>query len=256
MVKCSTMVNPKVLVLWSGGKDSLLTTCKLLHEGRDVILFSCNNGSLVAEEYLGHGVRRLQAIYGERVTYAGVYSIVSWVLQLGEWWTNTPLGEIAKDYPNLTWTHVRCLHCQTAMWLSALAYAKAKGVMEVAAGYKAMDEFCTGIQGYWECIRDVARAHGIGVRFPCSEITTDFERDALLCQCGLYPKVFEPKCMQGTPATHLTEEAQSDLVSYTRSHLLPIMGCGVDDMCKVFNNIKLGESTYDLPLMEGMSVSV
>lgn len=36
----------KVLVLFSGGKDSFLTACRLVEAGKHVILFSCNNGAL------------------------------------------------------------------------------------------------------------------------------------------------------------------------------------------------------------------
>ena len=38
----------------------------------------------------------------------------------------------------MTNCQIQCLHCQTAMWVCAIAYAKAKNIKNIAAGYKAI----------------------------------------------------------------------------------------------------------------------
>lgn len=51
---------PDALVLFSGGKDSFLTTLNLLHEGYRVTLLTCDNGSEMCIRNVEHSVIRLK----------------------------------------------------------------------------------------------------------------------------------------------------------------------------------------------------
>lgn len=70
------MESSKVLQLFSGGKDSFLSTCKLLEEDNTVFLATFENGCGLCCENVRHGVDRLTEKYGkERVVFLGIYNI-------------------------------------------------------------------------------------------------------------------------------------------------------------------------------------
>lgn len=242
----SILDRPKALVLYSGGKDSFLTACDMIAKfGMDVVLFSCNNGALVAESNLKHGVHRLQDNFGDdHVTFAGVYGITSIIQRLNSWWVNSPIIEIAKRYPNVTECQVRCMNCQTAMWVAAMAYAKAKDIRMIAAGYKAIDGFCTGISNYISALTALAEELKLSLMFPRWECENAFTRDTTMISYGFQPTVLEPKCMLGTPATLLNTETKRDLMLYFKDELLYIIEESIPYYTSIFQKIKLSEQAY------------
>lgn len=244
----------KALVLWSGGKDSFLAIDSLVSRGFDVIALSFNGGSLHAEKYLLHGIRRLRNKWGEHVVYAGIYPTIATQQVLGEWWTNTPIATIAEEYSYLTWTQVRCLHCQTAMWSAAIAYAIAKDIPVIACGYKNTDTFCTGVPGYKKLIVDFAFKYDKKVVFPVEDIASDFERDTEMIHCGFHPSVLEPKCMIGTPSGPMSDNLGSEIVSYTYNRLYLLMEEEVEKLSGIFTHLKLCEESFDLYDVDKLNV--
>lgn len=236
------------LVLFSGGKDSFIAACKIASAGDTAVLFSCNGGGMVAEAHLLHGVARLEKRFGsEHIRYAGIYPTSGLIQALSEYWINTSLAELAKEYPHLTNCQVRCLHCQASMWAAAIAYAVAKRIPVVAAGYRHNDVFCTGLEGFRLLMEELAASRDIAVEFPVWNLyEEDWERDEVMVRYSFEPAVLEPKCLLGTPVRNgFPTEEREDMVKYTANILLPGLRAVISRIIPVFGVIHLGHTTHE-----------
>lgn len=243
----------EVLLLFSGGKDSFLTACREIHEHNRVTLISFNNSAVLGEKNFLHGATRLINRWGsDQVKYAGVYNTGAVIQNLVQYWKETPQREIADAYPDLTYTQVTCLHCQTAMWICAIAYARAHNIQTIASGYRKSDPFCTGDPGYIERIRSIAAAHKITIKLPAWEDESwsgpagDFNRDTELYHNKFLPAVYEPKCMLGWPVANLNQNEKASMHQYFDNILSHKIDTEILRMTEVFSTIDLGPVSIDV----------
>lgn len=156
-----------VLVLFSGGKDSWLTASRIVEADKQAVLITMNNGALACERNVLYGAGMLESIYGpDAVSYAGACSTAHAAQCLGEPWAAMSAGEFGGRYPSLMPAQVQYLHCQTAMWTAAAAFAKTRNIRETAAGYKSTDPFCTGCRPWLDRIEKFLDANGIALSLP------------------------------------------------------------------------------------------
>lgn len=237
----------KVLVLFSGGKDSFLTAAQLVVDGYQVELISFNGGALAHEENLLHGVERLQRAYGsDYIYYAGIYPTVGTVQRLGRYWAEARQSELAEKWPELSNCQVTCLHCQTAMWAAAIAYAKAHKIPYIACGYKDADVFCTGVKSYRQAIEKVAEKYQVWLRYPVLNMPSDFDRDMKMERFGFEPSVLEPKCLLGRPPRDgvLKDPERQDMMRYFEGQLRSEMEAAVERLIPILGMIQLGPSSW------------
>lgn len=237
----------KYLVLYSGGKDSFLATCRVLNDGNDVVLLSFNNGCMVAEKNLQHGADRLAQKYSaSRVEYAGVYPTIGTIQRLNEDWMYLPQSELGKKYPTITNCQVQCLHCQSSMWVAAIAYCKAHNIKHIACGYKNTDMFCTGMSSYIETIKRIAITFGIEVETPIWELgDNNWERDQELILNQFVPKVLEPKCLVGrSPRNGLSQQERIGLMTYFSNVIMDKMPSIVNNLVPFFSSMKLANEPF------------
>lgn len=155
-------------------------------------------------------------------------------------------AELGEKYPSLSYCQARCLHCQTAMWVAAIAYAKAKEVKAIAAGYRRSDLFCTGYNRYRELMEMVAGNNRTALDFPVWDLYKDnAERDLWMVCHGFGPAVLEPKCLLGTPSrSGLPQEEREDLARYTEEHLIPRMQVLIEYLAPIFKVLRLSGMSY------------
>lgn len=240
--------NEKYLVLFSGGKDSFLTACRLINNGNKVILLSFNGGGVIGEENFLHGVNRLIKRYGKgRVEFAGIYPTVGTIARLNRTWVYDTQQELGNKYPNITNCQFQCLHCQTAMWVAAIAYAMAKDIKFIASGYKKTDVFCTGMDRYLKRITTIANEHNISIEFPLWELANDYERDIEMSRYSFWPQVYEPKCVLGNPVKNgLPIKEQDDMMRYFDDELIDIFIQSIDSLVNIFRYIKLDNKSFHI----------
>lgn len=238
--------NEKYLVLFSGGKDSFLTACRLLNNRHRVVLLSFNGGAVIGEENFSHGVNRLIKRYGkDMVEFAGVYPTVGTIARLNRTWVYGTQQELGNKYPNITNCQFQCLHCQTAMWAAAIAYAKAKNIKFIASGYKKTDVFCTGITRYIERITAIANKYNIFIELPLWDLPNDYERDLEMIRYGFYPSVYEPKCVLGNPVKNgFPDKERDDILRYFDNELVNAFIESIDSLTNIFKYIKLSEKSF------------
>lgn len=242
----SAQAKPKQLILFSGGKDSFLTACRAAADGHPVTLLSFNGGSVIGEENLRHGADRLIRMYGsDMVEYAGVYSTAATIACMNSNWIYYPQRVLGAKYPELTNCQLNCLHCQTAMWVAALAYAKAKGISEIACGYKKSDVFCTGSNTYFTEICALAEKFQVNITRPLWEMGDDFERDTEMIMRGFEAQVLEPKCLLGRPCSCLSYAEHSDMFKYFTAELKDMLPGLVEHLIPIFKYIRLSDTSFD-----------
>ena len=243
-----------VLLLFSGGKDSFITACREIESGNRVLLISFNNSAVLGEKNLLHGVARLKKRYGDNfVEYVGCYNTGAIIQDLKEKWADVPWQTLGEQYPNLTNTQMTCTFCQTAMWISAIAYARAKGIAQIDAGYRQSDPFCTGLGTYHEWIKELAYGNFCTIKFPVLDDSrwvnspSEIERDYEMERHGFVPSVYEPKCMLGRPAPPMTPEMQQDMTRYFQQELKQIALDNINQMIPIFRNIRLTPVSMEIP---------
>lgn len=235
-----------VLILFSGGKDSFITACREIQNGKKARLISFNNSAIIGEKNLLHGTTRLENRYGpDAVSYEGCYNTGAVIQTLTDTWADSSWDALGKTYGPLTNGQVVCLHCQTAMWISAIAYAAAHFIPEIACGYKKSDVFCTGLESYIGRIRSLVEEHGLTMSLPVwdDSVWTDspgeIERDYEMARHGFRPAVYEPKCMLGRPVHDMTKKLQQAMMSYFDDILLGPARKEIDLLTPIFRTIRL-----------------
>lgn len=250
-----------VLILFSGGMDSFLTTCRIIRDGFKAIPILFNNGALAGETNVLHSIKRLTNRYGpNRVLYAGCYNTAALIQNINGYSMSAPWRAMARIYPNLTNAQVMCLNCQTAMWIAAIAYAKSRDIKKIACGYRKTDLFCTGHQGYIDIITTVASQHGIELVFPVWDDDAwqrhpsgDGRKHEMVTQ-GFEPQVYEPKCMLGVPVSPMSDTVKADMENYVRDTLLPGISQQISRIQAILAKIKLSPSSMtviDYPVPDG-----
>lgn len=254
-------VKSRVLVLFSGGKDSFLSACRLIMDGYTADLISFNNGAVANEKILAKSAQRLVNRYGEsRVKYAGCYNTAAVVQSLSGWQSDAPWSELGSRYPDLYISQARCLACQTAMWAAGIAYAVARRIPAAACGYKASDVYCTGEQAYWDRVSAMASAHGIRLLRPVWDDTAwlaepgDMGRNLEMENAGFSPVAFEPKCLIGRPADRMGAGGLDCMERYLDDVLVPAAREEIAHLVPVFRTLRLTpESLHaiDYPIPDG-----
>ena len=237
----------RYLVLFSGGKDSFITTCRLANKGHSVTLLSINGGALACEKHLTHGVKRLIRRYGkDKIEYAGIYPTTGVLQVINKNWIYKTQKELGEEYPNLTNCQWQCLHCQTSMWISAIAYANAKGIHDIASGCKESDIFCTGITEYLDRIKELASEFDCTIHFPVWELGEDvWVREQEMMRNHFMPQVLEPKCLIGRPPLNgLQEPERLDMIKYYDDSLKDISKQEVKKLIPIFRVIRLSDTTF------------
>ncbi len=229
-----------ILVFFSGGKDSFITACMCIEMGYHVKLISFNNGCMVAEENILDSVNRLVNRYGKDfVEYVGCCSTVGTFASLRAKLSTMDLQDVSSRYPHVCIAQLNCLHCQTAMWITGLAYCEAKDLKYIATGYKSSDKFCTGIPEYLEGMKTLCSAFGVEVITPLYNLDladNSFERNNEMLRRGFNSSVYEPKCMLGLPVEAPNQDQVDSLI---KALDYPTMLEEINHLTPILKSIKL-----------------
>ena len=123
------------LVLFSGGKDSFLSTIYLIEQGYKVILVHFDNGQTIGINNVKIGYKRLLKKYGsEKVSYIGTKNISCFFRNFIIKTYNMYLEEINKKYGNITISELNCLSCRLSMYVAAIIICIQNNIKYVADG--------------------------------------------------------------------------------------------------------------------------
>ena len=115
------MEKEKVLLMYSGGLDSILSMIRLIKEGYKVLLIHFDNGCSIS---IGSEVIRaleFEKRFGiENVEYVGKISTVPQFRNNEREVANIPFSEFCETYGDATISQLRCLNCRSAMYYEAI----------------------------------------------------------------------------------------------------------------------------------------
>ena len=108
----------KALVLFSGGKDSMLSSMLLIEQGYEVYLVHYDNSFELGNK---NGFKRLEKKYGsDKVKYLGVKRIDGIFREFIKDFYNLKTNEISKEYGKVTISQFNCLACRLSMYVEAI----------------------------------------------------------------------------------------------------------------------------------------
>jgi hypothetical protein len=222
----------RIIVLFSGGKDSFLTTCLLAEKGYKVSMVTFDNGAGLSGTNAKYGAERIIKKYGgEKAEFLGVFSIA------GIWRTfvlpyrNMKPKKISDTYGELTASQFNCLTCRSAMYVWTILKAREMDVSYVADGARKNQGFVIELPCMTERFKKFFGEFGLNLLFPVLGLTSDWELKNLLLARGFVPKVIEPQCLLGVPLDETPDqEVQEATVSYFDQVIVPRARQLIDDI--------------------------
>ena len=216
----------EVLLLYSGGLDSMLSACYLAIRGYHVNLIHFDNGSSIGTENIIKGAKKLEERFGsESITYLGIVPIVG-VIRRFHKIENLKFSEVAELYGNTTISQYQCLACRSVMYYYATMIAQEKGISTIAEGVRKSQQFAIEQPPMMEEYQKFLHKNGLTLLTPVYELEDDFERNCELERYRLEEIAYEGKCLLGHPLEEeypVDEEVIDATVKIFRELILPEM---------------------------------
>ena len=113
------------LILFSGGKDSFLSTLIMLDKGYRVNLVTFNNGVELKSENVLIGAKKIKSKFGdEKVRIIGIKKIDAIFRELICSFYNYDTNYIKNNFGNITISQFNCLSCCLSMYILSLIICK------------------------------------------------------------------------------------------------------------------------------------
>lgn len=230
----------KCLVLFSGGKDSLLSTIYLIEQGYKVYLVHYDNGQTIGTENIKIGVERLAKKYGmEKVEYIGSKNISIFFRKFIRKIYNLHIDQIQKKYGNITISELNCLSCRLSMYAASIIICKQKNISYIADGARNSQLFVIEQDEMLNEFKELFKKYNINMLLPVKELVDDFEEKNELLVRGFIPKVNESQCLIGMPLCHSNvdnESLKTSIKIYRETYKSIIY-----EMIDKYEHIELGE---------------
>lgn len=129
------MDEKSVLMLFSGGKDSFLSSCYLIEEGYKVIMVTFENGAGLCGYNAEYGANRIINRYGKsNAEYIGVQCIAGIWREFFIPFFNLKPSKIIEQFGEITISQFHCLTCRTSMYIWAIIKSKQLGIKNIGDG--------------------------------------------------------------------------------------------------------------------------
>lgn len=213
-----------ILLMYSGGKDSLLSALKLNKEYPEHVinLVTYNNGCMVGLKNAETIIEKLRYLDRYGFSYRGVFDTYGIARQFFSPYFNMKAETIAKKYPGLTPSQFNCLICKTSMYLYSMWLAKQWDCEYVANGARECQEFVVEHEEMIDRYQDLAKEFGLSIKYPVYDINDDWELENEIFRLGMIPKVYEPKCLVGYPIYNtMDSETIESTIEYYDKEIVP-----------------------------------
>ena len=133
----------EVILMYSGGLDSILSCIRLIRDGYKVYLIHFDNGSSIGSENIQRGAQRLINRFKDQVEFLGIASTASYFIYYRGMADieNLNAEELYKKYGKISISQYRCLLCRMAMYTYSIALARKMGVSYIAEGARKSQLF-------------------------------------------------------------------------------------------------------------------
>ena len=229
----------KVLVLYSGGKDSMLSAMLLIEQGYEVILVHYDNSFELGSENVRSGYERLVKKYGEdKVKYLGVKRIDAIFRTFIKDFYNLKVDEILKEYGKISFSQFNCLACRLSMYVTTIILCKQLNISYVADGARNSQLFAIEQDEMLDLFKDLFKENKIDLLLPVKNLENDFEEKNEFLVRGIIPKVSESQCLIGMPLNVNDKEILIASVNIYKNFLSP----KINDLIERYKNVEFGEN--------------
>lgn len=227
----------QVLVLFSGGKDSMLSAVLLIEQGYEVILVHYDNSFELGSENVKIGYERLVNKYGEdKVKYLGVKKIDAVFRTFIKDFYNFKVDEILKEYGKISFSQFNCLSCRLSMYVTTIILCKQLNISYVADGARKSQLFAIEQDEMLNLFKDLFKENNIDLLLPVINLENDFEEKNEFLIRGIIPKVSEAQCLIGMPLNINDEDILVASVNIYKNFLYP----KINDLIKRYKDVSFG----------------
>lgn len=230
----------KALVLFSGGKDSMLSSILLIEQGFQVYLVHYDNSFELGNKNVKNGFKRLQEKYGsDKVKYLGVKKIDGIFREFIKDFYNFKTNEISKKYGEITISQFNCLACRLSMYIETIIICNSLGISYVADGARKSQLFAIEQDKMLALFSELFKKYNINLLLPVKDLKDDFQEKNEFLVRGFIPKVSESQCLIGVPLKNndVDELSVSTCINIYNKLLFP----KIDSIIERYKKIDFGE---------------
>ena len=190
----------EVLILFSGGKDSLLSTVRYLDYGCKVYLITYDNSCGIGMKNIKSAVNRLIKKYGnDRVEFIGTKDISPIFRNFIVPFYNYKFDYIIEQFGIISISQFNCLACRMAMYVASIIICKQKNISVVVDGARISQLFVIEQEKMLNMFTDFFKEYNLTIDYPVKNIESDWDLKNELLIRGIIPKTIEPQCLLGCP---------------------------------------------------------
>jgi len=230
----------KVLILFSGGKDSLLSSMLLIEKGFEVILVHYDNALEVGSRNVKIGYNRLLKKYGkDKVKYLGIKKTDAIFRTFIKDFYNLKVNEILNKYGKITFSEFNCLACSLSMYVMTIILCKQLNISYVADGARNNQLFSIEQDMMLNLFKELFLEYNIELLLPLKDLKDDFEEKNELLIRGIIPKVNESQCLIGMPLNN--SEADNDVLKSSEKIYKELLYPKISELIIKYQNASLGD---------------
>ena len=230
----------KALILFSGGKDSMLSTILLIEQGFQVYLVHYDNSFELGSINVKKGYKRLEKKYGkDKVKYLGTKKISGIFRELIKDFYNYKSSEIINNYGEISISQFNCLACRLAMYIQSIIICRQLNISYVADGARNSQLFAIEQDEMLNLFKELFKKYNINILFPIKNLEDDFQLKNEFLVRGIIPKVNESQCLLGIPLNKNTKDKEilNSSINIYKKLLLP----KTNPIIERYKNIKPGD---------------
>ncbi|RHB41917.1 hypothetical protein DW886_15285 [Enterocloster aldenensis] len=207
-------IKQKILLMFSGGRDSYLAACKLIEKGYYVHMITFDNGCTSNLKAVKSVAKTVIDHYGKDCAkYLGIWNTAWHKMMLDKNLQYMKPKDMITNYPELLPYEATCLCCRTSMYLVAIAYCKAMEIGYISEGARKQQGFFVELDDMKNRYEKLCIKNDIQLIWPVYEMESDTERKIELGRRGLLTKTLEPQCHIGRPQLHKLNEKEKESLS-------------------------------------------
>ncbi len=209
----------KTLILFSGGKDSLLCATRYLDSNNEVYLVTYSNQYEVGSKNALMTAKRLKKKYGDKVNILGIKNINPIFREFINPIYNDDIKDILTKYGNISISQLNCLCCRSAMYVLSIIISKELKIDEVVDGARSCQLFAIEQEIFLSIFKELFKSYNLNIEFPLKDLNCDWDLKNELLMRGILPKTIEPQCLLGIPEKEVPKEILEGLVNIYNNYL-------------------------------------
>lgn len=231
----------EVLILFSGGKDSFLSTLIMLNKGYRVNLVTFDNGQELKSKNVLIGAKKIKNKFGEdKVKIIGVKKTDAIFRELICSFYNYDTNYINKKFGNITISQFNCLSCRLSMYILSIIICKQKNIKLVVDGARKSQLFAIEQDKMIQEFHKLFQKFNLEITYPLLNEKDDFSIKNQILAHGFVPKTNESQCLLGMPI--LKDAINDDILEGCLNVYIKELYPKIEKIIETYQNIDFQEN--------------